>query len=174
MADHVVHVVPDPVRQPVEEDLTFEDFFEREKVRLFRALCLMTRDRALAEELTQDAFVNVLERWDQVGRLEDPTGYLYRTATNGFRNWHRRAILGAKRTLRLEPGEDGIAAIDAQDAVMRALAPLPRRQRAAIVLVDLLGYSSEEAGRLLGIRGGTVRTHVARAHEELKKWVGAR
>src|SRR5262249_10353011 len=104
VSDHIVHVVPDPVRPPVEEDLRFEDFFEREKVRLFRALCLMTRDRALAEELTQDAFVNVLERWDQVGRLEDPTGYLYRTATNAFRNWHRRALLGAKRTLRLEPG----------------------------------------------------------------------
>jgi RNA polymerase sigma factor (sigma-70 family) len=174
MADLVLHVAPDPARSPVEEGLMFEDFFEREKVKLFRALCLMTRDRPLAEELTQDAFVNVLERWEQVGSLEDPTGYLYRTAMNVFRSWHRRALLAAKRTLRVEPGEDAMAAIEAEDAVMRALSPLPPRQRAAVVLVDLLGYSSEEAGRMLGIRAGTVRTHVARAHEELKRWVGAR
>jgi len=174
MVDPVAHVVPDLAPSPVEGDLTFEDFFEREKVRLFRALCLVTHDRALAEELAQDAFVRVLERWDQVGPLEDPTGYLYRTAMNAFRSWHRRALLGAKRTLGVEPGPDGIAVVEANDAVMRALTPLSPRQRAAVVLVDLLGYSSEEAGQMLGIRAGTVRTHVARAHEELKERVVTR
>src|SRR4029077_4914837 len=114
MAEPVLRAVPDPVQSPGEADLRFADFFEREKVRLFRALCLVTREPGLAEELTQDAFVNVLERWDQVGALEDPTGYLYRTAMNIFRSWHRRALLGTKRTLRVEPGEDRIAEIEAQ------------------------------------------------------------
>jgi DNA-directed RNA polymerase specialized sigma24 family protein len=41
-----------------------------------------------------------------------------------------------------------------------------------VVLIDLLGYSSEEAGDILGIRAATVRTHVARAHADLRTWVG--
>lgn len=147
-------------------------FFEKEKASLFRALCLVTHNRSEAEELTQDAFLRVFERWDQVGAMKDPTGYLYRTAMNAFRTWHRRAVLGAKRAIHLTPSDDRIAEIEAEDAVVRALAPLSPRQRAAVVLIDLLGYSSEEAGRMLGIRAATVRTHVARAHADLRTQVG--
>ena len=53
------------------------------------------------------------------------------------------------------------------DAVIRALASLTARQRAAVVLVDLMGFSSEEAGRMLGIRASTVRTHAKNAHRDL-------
>jgi DNA-directed RNA polymerase specialized sigma24 family protein len=58
--------------------------------------------------------------------------------------------------------------IDDQDAVVRTLQPLSARQRAAVVLIDLLGYSSEEAGQMLGIRASTVRTYAERAHRDLK------
>jgi len=58
--------------------------------------------------------------------------------------------------------------IEEQDIVVRALAPLGERQRAAVVLMDLLGYSSQEAGRMLGISASTVRTHAERARRELK------
>ncbi len=150
----------------------FEALFEKEKAPLFRALCLVTHNRAEAEELTQDAFLRVFERWDHVRLMDDPSGYLYRTAMNAFRSWHRRAALGAKRTIGLTRSDDAIANIEAEDAVIRALAPLSPRQRAAVVLIDLLGYSSEEAGQMLGIRAATVRTHVARAHADLKTWVG--
>lgn len=152
--------------------LAFEELFESEKFALFRALCLVTHNRSEAEELTQDAFLKVFERWDDVRTMDDPRGYLYRTAMNAFRTFHRRAALGARRTIGLTPSDDGIAAIEADDAVFRALAPLSPRQRAAVVLIDLLGYSSEEAGDILGIRAATVRTHVARAHADLRTWVG--
>jgi hypothetical protein len=90
--------------------------------------------------------------------MEDPSGYLYRTAMNAFRSWHRRSALAAKRTIGLTRGDESIAMIDEQDAVVRSLEPLSPRQRAAVVLIDLLGYSSEEAGRMMGIRASTVRT----------------
>jgi RNA polymerase sigma factor (sigma-70 family) len=149
--------------------LDFEEFFAKEKLRLYRALCLITRNSHEAEELTQDAFVRVLERWERVGAMADPTGYLYRTAMNAFRKTHRRAKMAAKRTVGATQPDDAIAQIDATDVAMRALATLTPRQRAATVLVDLLGYRSEEAGRILGMRAGTVRTHVARAHAVLKE-----
>ena len=155
-----------------DERLTFDVFFDQEKGRLFRALCLVTRNRFEAEELTQDAFLAMFERWDRVGTLDDPAAYLYRTAMNAFRSRHRRAMLAAKRTIGLMASDDRIAEIDADDVVVRALAPLSARQRAAVVLTDLLGYSSEEAGRMLGIRASTVRTHADRAHRDLRTWMG--
>jgi RNA polymerase sigma-70 factor (ECF subfamily) len=69
----------------------------------------------------------------------------------------------------MTPVDDGIAGIDAKDAAVRALAGLSPRQRAAVVLVDVLGYQSDEAAQILGMRAGTVRTHVARGHAVLKE-----
>jgi RNA polymerase sigma-70 factor, ECF subfamily len=177
MSDPTLHLVPqgaDPSAPFGGDDRGFETFFESEKSGLFRALCLVTRNRAEAEELTQDAFLRVFERWDQVHGMDDPAGYLYRTAMNAFRTWHRRAALGLKRTIGLTASDDRIAEVESEDVVVRALAPLSPRQRAAVVLVDLLGYSSEEAGRMLGIRAATVRTHAARAHSDLREWVVTR
>ncbi len=153
----------------VSPTLQFEAFFEAEKEQLYRALCLVTRNRHEAEDLTQDAFIRVLEHWDRVVDVEDPHAYLYRTAMNGFRRQYGRALRTAKRSLRLVPTDDEIAEIDERDAAVRALGGLSPRQRAAVVLVDLLGFRSEEAARMLGIRGSTLRMHSSRAHAALKE-----
>jgi len=94
------------------EPLTFEEFFEREARTLFRRLCAITGDGAEAEEIMQDAFVALLERWDRVSSLDDPTGYLYRTAMNVFRKRLRRASLAVRRTLALAPEPARFAEID--------------------------------------------------------------
>jgi RNA polymerase sigma-70 factor (ECF subfamily) len=148
---------------------SFEGFFLQERSELFRTLCLITRDRHEAEDLTQDAFVRVLERWDRVGEMNDPRGYLYRTAMNALRSRYRRAVAAAKRSVGMLRPDDAFAAIDERDATMRALATLSSRQRAAVVLIDLLGFPSKEAARMLGIRASTVRMHVSRAHAALKE-----
>jgi RNA polymerase sigma factor (sigma-70 family) len=147
---------------------SFEEFFEREKEGLFGALCLVTRNRHEAEELTQDAFVRVLERWERVQAMDDPRGYLYRTAMNAFRSRYRRSLLAAKRTFGITRPDDAMAAVDERDAAVRALAGLSPRQRAAVVLMDLLGFPSDEAAQMLGIRASTVRMHASRAHAALK------
>jgi RNA polymerase sigma factor (sigma-70 family) len=170
MRDHALHLAtePAPAARDGDRAVEFDRFFERERVRLFQALCLVTRNRFEAEELAQDAFLAVYERWDRVRDMEDPTGYLFRTAMNAFRSWHRRSALAAKRAIGLTPSDDSIEQLEEQDVVVRALAPLSARQRAAVVMIDLMGYSSEEAGRMLGVRPSTVRTHVERAHRDLK------
>src|SRR5215831_16496515 len=147
---------------------SFDGFFEQERDQLYRALWLVTRNRFEAEELTQEAFVRVLERWDRVSSMQDPRGYLYRTAMNAFRSGYRRSLLAAKRTLHLREVDDEIAAVDALDSTTRSLSMLSPRQRAAVVLTDLLGFSSEEAAQMLGIRPSTVRMHLSRAHAALK------
>src|SRR5439155_23897716 len=85
-------------RTPPEPAADFESFYLATRVRLFRALVVVTRDVHAAEEVSQDAFVAVWERWDRVSRMSDPTGYLYRTALNGWFQTRRRAARAARRT----------------------------------------------------------------------------
>jgi RNA polymerase sigma-70 factor (ECF subfamily) len=147
--------------------LTFEEFFEAERARLFRALLLVTRDSAEADDLMQEAFVRVWERWDRVGTLEDPVGYLYRTALNLHRTALRHGLVAAKRVMRPNPEPDPFDEVAARDEAVRSLDVLTPRQRAAVVVTELLGYSSEEAGAILGIRPGTVRSLTSQARAAL-------
>ena len=147
----------------------FEDFFERERTRLFGALVLLTRDRHEAEELMQDAFLRLLERWDRVAAMEDPPGYLYRTAMNLFRSRRRRAATALRRAVRPRGRGDELARVEGNDAASRALATLSPRQRAAVVLVDVLGFTSEEAAEPLQVKASTVRVLVARGRAGLRK-----
>src|SRR3989442_15950640 len=135
----------------------FEAFYEAERDGLFGALVLITGNRNEAEEIAQDAFLALWERWERVAGLENPSGYLYRTAMNGFRRRRRRAALAVRKAFHLAPTEDLFAQADARQVVAQALAGVSRRQRAALVLTELLGFTSEEAAQALGIRPVTGR-----------------
>lgn len=148
---------------------TFEAFFEAEHGRLLRALYVVTGNVQEAEEIMQDAFVAVWERWDRVGAMKDATGYLYRTAMNRHRSLLRRTARAARRALGVAEGGDEFARADERDALARALARLPVRQRAALVLTELLGYGSEEAGQMLGVRDVTVRSLASRGRAALRE-----
>ena len=82
----------------VEARARFDTFFEEEHERLFKALYFVTGNRHDAEELMQDAFLKLWERWDET-RITDPTGYLFRVALNGFRSRHRRAAVALRKAI---------------------------------------------------------------------------
>jgi RNA polymerase sigma factor (sigma-70 family) len=153
---------------PSDLSASFEAFFEAERLRLLRALFLVTGNAEEAEEVVQDAFLAVWERWDRVRAMDDPTGYLYRTAMNRFRSRLRRTRRAARRAMGSAAGGDEFAAADERDSVARALAALPERQRAAIVLTELLGYDSGDAGRILGVKDATVRSLASQARSALR------
>ena len=145
--------------------LTFERFFEQEQERLLRALSVITGSRREAEDLAQEAFTKIFERWPAVAVMDEPAGYLHRTAMNLFRNQYRRAKVALGRKVGLGPQHDVFKPVEDRDTAARALGALSPRQRAALVLTEALGYSGEEAGQLLGIKASTVwaLTHQARA-----------
>jgi hypothetical protein len=128
MEDAIATVDTPPAPEPV-ASATFEDFFHQQHRGLFGALWLLTRDRSEAEELMQDAFLKVLERWDRIRDLDDSVGYLYRTAMNLFRSRRRRVAMAMRRVVRPQPQEDGLADVEEREAVARALAPLTPRGR---------------------------------------------
>jgi RNA polymerase sigma factor (sigma-70 family) len=145
---------------------TFDTFFLDERDGLSRALCAITGSRSQAEDIAQEAFLKILERWDTVSVMENPGGYLYRTALNLYRSEYRRATRAMKRLVSREPEDDDVfAPIHDRDEALTALAVLTPRQRAALVLTEGLGYSGEEAAGMLGIKPATIYalTHQARA-----------
>ena len=154
------------------ETIEFEDLYRAERIRLVRAMLLLTGRVGEAEDLAQEAFVRVFERWSQVREMESPAGYLYRTALNLQRKRSRRLRVELRhRTVREDDDRRGDVAEDRLD-LLRAVAALPLAQRQAVVLVDWLGFPASEAARMLGIEAVSVRGRLHRARSELRGQVG--
>jgi RNA polymerase sigma-70 factor (ECF subfamily) len=166
-------VVRFPVER-VEARARFDEFFEDEHERLFKALYFVTGNRQDAEDLMQDAFMRLWERWDEIDSLSDPTGYLFRVALNGSRMRRRRAAMALRKLLPVREERDAFAEAEMRADVRRLLLGLAPRQRAALVLVDLLGYPSEQAARILRVRPSTVRALATQGRRALRAKEGAR
>jgi RNA polymerase sigma-70 factor, ECF subfamily len=158
----------DVVAEEGEDVDWFGEFFQSEHRRLYGTLCLVTGNRQEAEELMQEAFLRLWERRDSVGNLDDPAAYLYRIAFNLFRNRLRRVVQATRRALFESPSADAFAMVDERQDLFAALRQLSPRQRAAVVLTDLMDMSSEEAGRLLGVQPGTARALAYQARRALR------
>ncbi len=158
----------------VEAWARFDTFFEEEHERLFKALYFVTGSRHDAEELMQDAFLKLWERWNEIHKISDPTAYLFRVALNGFRMRRRRAAMMLRKVLPIPETRDGFADAEMRADMRRLLLELTPRQRAALVLVDLLGYPSEQAARILRVRPSTVRALATQGRRALRATEGAR
>jgi len=152
--------------------MEFDVFFATNRHRLFAALCLTTGDRHEAEEITQDAFVRVLERWSTVSQMDDPSGYLFVTGMNLFRRRLRRSKLAAVIPAQRSGADSAFDTIDDRDVLVRALRALPPRQRAAIVMTTILDIPSDEAARVLRIKDSTVRTLATQARSQMRLTIG--
>ena len=176
MDDFTPSSVEGPVRGSVEmavgavEDqiTSFEDFFERECDGLFGLLVLVTGDRQEAEDLAQDAFVAIWERWDRVSTVDNPGGYLHRTAMNAFRKRYRRAQI-LRRVTGSVAGRTTAPAVDTSLELDETLRELTPRQRAALVLTELLGYNASEAASMLGVTASTIGALKHQAKTSLKR-----
>jgi RNA polymerase sigma-70 factor, ECF subfamily len=152
------------------EEASFEAFFAAEWSRLFRALLLLTGSKEEAEDVAQAAFLTMLERWDDLDRVSDLQGYLYRTALNAYRSLYRRARLAAKRVMA--PGRaaiDPFEQVAERDSAVRLLLGLTTRQREAVVLTGIEGFDYRQAGAVLGVKESTVRSLVAQARAQFAK-----
>jgi RNA polymerase sigma-70 factor (ECF subfamily) len=158
----------------VEARVRFDEFVEDEHERLYKALYFVTGTREDAEDISQDAFLKLWERWDQIDSIEDPTGYLFRVALNGFRMRRRRAATALRKLAPVDEGRDEFVDAEMRADVRHLLLGLTPRQRAALLLVDLLGYPSEQAARILRVRPSTVRNLASQGRRALRATEGAR
>ena len=135
----------------------------------------MTDNRADAEDIAQEAFLRVWHRANtyRPGRVQVST-WLYRIAHNlcidAFRK-HRETVDGVLETLAGET-PDGAATALAEErrrAVRTAVAALPERQRSALVLCQLQGWSNRDAALALEVSVDALESLVARARRGLKQ-----
>jgi len=158
----------------VEARARFDEFFEGEHERLYKALYFVTGNRQDAEELMQDAFMKLWERWDKIHTIHEPTAYLFRVALNGFRMRRRRAAMMLRRVVPIPEKRDLFLDAEMRADVRQLLLGVTPRQRAALLLVDLLGYPSEQAARILRVRPSTVRALATQGRRALRATEGAR
>jgi RNA polymerase sigma factor (sigma-70 family) len=147
----------------------FEAFYEREFQPVFATVWLLCRDQALTEEIVQEAFARVLERWRRIGREPWRGAYVTSTAVNLVRRRSRRppadpAVPASQSSAEMEEAMD----------LWRAVARLPRRERQAVVLFYRLDLPAEQTARAMGCSSATVRAHLTRARQRLRDSLQAR
>ena len=154
-------VTADPLPEARSDD--FVDLFTSQYPKLVGVLRVAGAQRAGAEDIAQEAFARTLGHWRRVRQGANPAGYVYRVA---FRLLGRRGGLPASSLDGVDPPAGGPSVEDAAVANLdatAALAAMPPRRRACAALCWYLGFTSEQAGDILGIDAATVRTHLDRA-----------
>jgi len=148
----------------------FEDFVADRGPALLRFAYLLTGDGGLAEALVQEALIRSYRRWH--GRLdaEHPEAYVRRIVVNEYVSWRRRRSSGElPGRIPDQPTSDPADGLAERDLVWRALATIPRRQRAIMVLRYYESLSDRDIAVVLGCAEGTVRSLAARAFTSLRR-----
>lgn len=144
----------------------FADFVTSVSPASLRSAWLLTGDAGRAEDLLQTALARMWPRWERIAAGGNPEAYLRRMLYTTYLSWWRRRwrdeISSASLPERAETA-DLVTQLAARDLVRRALARLPRQQRAVVVLRFVEDRSVAETAVILGCSAGTVKTHTARA-----------
>ncbi len=158
------------------DQAAFAEVYRRHVGRVYAVCLRLVRERARAEELTQDAFVRCWERLGQY-RSEAAFGtWLYRLAVNVVFEAGRKDRRREERVLPIaDPGmveaprdrPDPTAGLGLD--LEQAIAALPNGAREVFVLFDIEGYSHEEIARLAGIAVGTSKAQLFRARRLLRE-----
>jgi len=181
---------------PQREDRTLESGIEMEaflrevETRAYRIALVNIRDADDALDIVQDAMMRLVRRYAD-RPSEEWRPLFYRILKNRIRDWQRRRVVRGK-ILRFFAGQEGeeydpvaqapgpaadnpadaLARSDAMDALERALAELPRRQREAFMLRNFEGMDVAGTAKAMGCSQGSVKTHHSRAVRRLRDLLG--
>ncbi len=156
------------------DEQSFDELVDACSPRLLRTAWLLTGDPQLAEDLLQTALTATYLRW---GRLRD-TGaaeaYVRKVMATTSAKWWRRKWHGERPTQVLpeRPGSDEYDAVDDRQGLRRALALLPPRQRACVVLRFYEDLSEAQVADVLDVTVGTVKSTTSRALVRLRAELG--
>jgi RNA polymerase sigma-70 factor (sigma-E family) len=153
--------------QSTDADAEFAAFVLSAQRRLRRVAYLVCGDWHRAEDIVQTALAQVYSRWDRIRREDGPDGYAHRAVVNAAIDERRRPWRRERATDvlpdRATPVDDGVT-----PAVLEALATLPKRQRAVVVLRYVEDLDIEQTAALLGISSGTVKSQASKGLASLR------
>jgi RNA polymerase sigma factor (sigma-70 family) len=148
-------------------DEVFDALYPRARTLAYRIL----GDMSAAEDAAAEAMTRTLVRWHRVGRMPHRDGWILRVTANVALDAARRRTRSTAALARLVP--DQVGSVDDELVVLRAalveaLLQLPKRQREAVVLVHLLGFSPSDAAATMNVSVSSVGQHVRRGLERLR------
>jgi RNA polymerase sigma-70 factor (sigma-E family) len=137
---------------------------------LLRTAVLITGDRGLAEDLVQTALLRTYGAWGRIRRREAVDAYTRRVMVTTYVNWWHRRWRGEVPTGELpeRPAADALTRVEDGLTLRDALARLPKRMRAVVVLRYYDDLPDPEIAAILGCSTGTVRSQAARALAKLR------
>ena len=152
-----------------EADIEYAWFFRAEFAGVLRTVFLILHDRGKSEDVTQEAFIQLLTHWRKVSRYERPEAWVRRVAI-------RQAVRLLKRDrmrAELERADVPVSDADLPDVdLARAVQRLPAMQRAAVVLFYFEDRPVAEIADILGTSDGSVKVHLHRARQRLVVLLG--
>ena len=150
-------------------ELDYAWFFRAEFPMVLRTVFLILGDRGKAEDVTQEAFIQLLSHWKKISRYERPDAWVRRVAI-------RLAVKAQKRErvrAVLERDTSGVQWPRAPDMdLANALRQLPLKQRTCVLLFYYEDRPIAEIVDILGISEGAVKVHLHRARERLASLLG--
>jgi RNA polymerase sigma-70 factor (sigma-E family) len=164
----------DQIDGPAVDDSSFEEFVAGNSVRLFTVALLLTgRHRPEAEDLLQDVLERAYRRWGRITRHGDPEPYVRKMLINAAVDRSRRLLRRREVPLLADSADvaasDQVGAAGDRDLLLRALAGLPRRQRAVLVLRFFEDLSEAQAAVVLGCSVGAVKSQTSRGLAKLRQ-----
>jgi RNA polymerase sigma-70 factor (sigma-E family) len=164
----------------VRHDEEFETFVRDHRGQLLRTATVLTAgDGFLAEDLVQGSLVRLYLAWGKA-RSGNVEAYARRVLVNAFIDHRRRPVVRRESAVAAPPdrvfGTDvfgsALAEID-HTRLLEALAGLPARMRAAVVLRHVEDLSVEDVAAALGCSTGTVKSQTARGIAKLRDALGS-
>ena len=143
--------------------ISFDDFYTNMWPRAFRLASFLTHDTQAGEDIAQEVLAAMSRRWEV---LERPDAYLQRAVTNESWKWNRQGRTAAAKLSLLAAHTGNEFRFD---ELADALARLPFRQRAVIVLRYYADLSETDIAHALDCRPGTVKSLASRALSALSK-----
>jgi RNA polymerase sigma-70 factor (sigma-E family) len=146
----------------------FDEFVATRSQVLLRTAYLLTGEHALAEDLLQTVLAKCWFAWGRIDGPPEP--YVRRVIATTYATWWRRKWKAERPTGELpEVVAEAGTPVEDRDALWRALATLPRRQRAVVVLRYYEDLSEAETAAALGISKGTVKSQASKALAALRR-----
>jgi RNA polymerase sigma-70 factor (ECF subfamily) len=147
----------------------FEELFYRHHRQLYRLAHITSRNHEDAADALQDAMLSAHRSAARFRHDASVSSWLYRIVVNACLDRLRRNKSHPTTALEGDayPVGDPTPRVDTALVIERALMRLPVEQRAAVVAVDMQGFSVAETAQLLGVAEGTVKSRCSRARAKL-------
>ena len=150
----------------------FERLYQQSYGKILGTLTALLGDRSAAEDCCQDAFERAYKRWGSFRQIAPPEAWVHRIAVNAAISYQRKMRLRSVGEVisRLGPpetGQDPEVQVE-QRYLAEALARLPAKQAAVIVLRHYHGYTNRAIAHAVGVPERTVASRLAAAKERLR------